>query len=87
MTSFVLSCRVFQRRVEHAFSAWLAEQSDAPVSIEYAPTERNEPFQLFLRDPAFGAAAEGTVTWDAGRYAREHFDDLALFELVTQVPA
>ena len=87
MTSFVLSCRVFQRRVEHAFSAWLAEQSEAPVSMEYAPTERNEPFQLFLRDPAFGAAVAGPVTWDADRYLREHSDDLALFELVPQVQA
>ena len=55
--------------------------------MEYAPTERNEPFQIFLRDPAFGAAAAGPVTWDADRYAREHSDDLALFELVTQVQA
>ncbi len=87
MTSFVLSCRVFQRRVEHAFSAWLAEQSEAPGSVDYAPTERNEPFQIFLRDPAFGAAVAGPVKWDAERYAREHSDDLALFELVTQVQA
>jgi FkbH-like protein len=87
MTSFVLSCRVFQRRVEQAFSAWLAEQSDAPRSMEYAPTERNEPFQMFLRDPAFGAASAGRVPWDAGRYAREHAEDLALFDLVTPVPA
>lgn len=87
MTSFVLSCRVFQRRVEQAFSAWLAEQAEPPVSLDYAPTERNEPFQNFLRDPAFGAAEAGLVAWDADRYAREHSDDLALFELVTPVRA
>jgi FkbH-like protein len=87
MTSFVLSCRVFQRRVEQAFSAWLAEQPEPPMSLEYAPTERNEPFQNFLRDPAFGAAEEGSVAWDAERFAREHADDLALFELVTPVQA
>jgi FkbH-like protein len=87
MTSFVLSCRVFQRRVEHAFSAWLAEQPEAPAYMEYIPTERNEPFQMFLQDPAFGAAVAGRVTWDLSKYAREHADDLALFELVTQVQA
>lgn len=87
MTSFVLSCRVFQRSVEQAFSAWLAEQPEAPAYLEYQPTERNEPFQMFLRDPAFDEATAGRVTWDAERYARAHADDLALFELVTQVQA
>jgi FkbH-like protein len=88
MTSFVLSCRVFQRRVEQAFSTWLAEQPEAPKAMDYAATERNEPFQMFLRDPAFGtAAAAGLVTWDTERFAREHADDLALFELVTPVSA
>jgi hypothetical protein len=73
--------------VEHAFSAWLAEQPEAPAYMEYIPTERNEPFQMFLQDPAFGAAVPGRVTWDLDKYAREHADDLALFELVTQVQA
>lgn len=88
MTSFVLSCRVFQRRVEHAFCAWLATQPEAPLSMAYARTDRNEPFQIFLRDPAFESADEaGSVKWDAERFARDHAEDLALFDLVTAVPA
>jgi FkbH-like protein len=85
--SFVLSCRVFQRRVEQAFCAWLAEQPNPPAAMSFAPTERNEPFQMFLRDPAFGAAAEGEVGWDPAAYQRAHAEDLALFELVTPVQA
>lgn len=85
--SWVLSCRVFQRKVEQAFAVWLAEQPGAPVAVQYAPTERNEPFQMFLQDAAFGPAVEGTIAWDAARYAREHAADLALFELVTPVQA
>lgn len=87
INSFVLSCRVFQRRVEQAFSVWLAEQPARPSAVQYAPTERNEPFQMFLRDPAFGPAEAGSVAWDGERYSREHADDLALFEVVTPVQA
>lgn len=85
--AFVLSCRVFQRRVEQAFCVWLAEQRHPPVSMTYAPTERNEPFQAFLKDAAFGAAVEGSVGWDAAAYRAAHAGDLALFELVVPVPA
>jgi FkbH-like protein len=85
--AFVLSCRVFQRRVEQAFCAWLAEQPNPPVSMTYAPTERNEPFQAFLQDPAFGPAVPGRIRWDAAAYAAAHAGDLALFELVTPVQA
>lgn len=87
ITAFVLSCRVFQRKVEQAFSAWLAEQPSPPASVSYAPTERNEPFQMYLKDPAFGPAEAGLVAWDPTRYARDHAADLALFELVTPVQA
>jgi FkbH-like protein len=87
VSSFVLSCRVFQRRVEQAFCAWLAEQPNPPTGMAFAPTERNEPFQMFLRDPAFGPAEEGLVAWDPSGYARGHAEDLALFDLVTPVQA
>lgn len=87
VTAFVLSCRVFQRRVEHAFCAWLAEQPNPPTGMAFAPTERNEPFQMFLRDPAFGPAGEGLVRWDAAAWIRDHAADLALFELVAPVQA
>ena len=85
VTSFVLSCRVFQRQVERAFCAWLAQQPSPPVALCFAPTERNEPFQMFLRDPAFEPAAAGRVAWDAAAYAKAHAEELTLFELVTPV--
>jgi len=87
VTSFVLSCRVFQRRAEQAFCAWLAEQPDPPTRMAYGPTERNEPFQMFLGDPAFGPAVEGTVAWDPAAWARAHAGNLALFEVVAPVQA
>ncbi|MGH7657241.1 MAG: HAD-IIIC family phosphatase, partial [Gemmatimonadales bacterium] len=50
--SFVMSCRVFQRRVEHAFTVWLAYRPSPPVRFVYARTERNGPLRSFLEDDA-----------------------------------
>lgn len=87
--SLVMSCRVFQRRVEHAFMAWLASQDAAPVGLEYVATPRNEPARQFLADPAFAmpAGGDGLVEWDAAAFARAHAEDLGLFEIRTQQPA
>jgi FkbH-like protein len=79
--SFVLSCRVFQRRVEHAFLAWLAGQPDPPRQLDFAATARNEPFRRFLADPAFGRPGEGPVRFDAAQYAAAHAAELPLFGL------
>ena len=48
--SLVMSCRVFQRRVEYAFFAWLAAQRDPPRWLDWAGTPRNAPCQQFLAD-------------------------------------
>jgi FkbH-like protein len=47
---FVMSCRVLQRRVEHAFLAWLAQGPVAPRGLRYAPTDRNEPLRNFIKE-------------------------------------
>jgi len=46
--SLVLSCRVFQRRVEFAFFNWLVSSGLAPSVLKFAETPRNEPIQRFL---------------------------------------
>jgi FkbH-like protein len=83
--AFVLSCRVFQRRVEQAFCVWLAEQPNPPVGYAFAATERNEPFRLFLRHASFGPAEDGLVAWDAASFASAHATDLDLFDVVEPV--
>jgi len=80
--SLVMSCRVFQRRLEHVFFAWLAGE-DRPLSfLVFAPPPRNEPIQLFLDDPAFvrGKAGE-TIGIDAAGFAARHAEDMALFAI------
>lgn len=77
--ALVMSCRVFERRVEYAFLAWLADCRDAPRTLEFAATPRNEPMRRFLKDPAFRMRDDGLVGFDAARFAESHAHDLALF--------
>ena len=80
--SLVMSCRVFQRRMEYAFFSWLAKKEEAPRTLEFASTPRNEPIRRFLEDPSFRFEAEGSVTVDLAEFGRTHAGDLALFTLV-----
>jgi FkbH-like protein len=85
VTSFVMSCRVFQRRVEHAFLAWLAGQPHPPQQLVFAATPRNTPIQHFLGDPGFRRSGDGAVWFDAERFALAHAGDLSLFTLSAPV--
>lgn len=79
--SLVLSCRVFQRRVEHAFFAWLASQYAPPMALAFTATPRNEPMRQFLSDRAFSVAANDLIAFDAAGFREAHAEDLALFTL------
>lgn len=79
--SFVMSCRVFQRRAEHAFLTWLASRDHAPRAVDFIATPRNEPIRQFLADSAFGPANDGVVQVDIEQFAKSHAGDLALFTL------
>src|SRR6266576_1089758 len=64
ITSFVMSCRVFQRRVEYAFASWLATQPNPPAGLEWAGTPRNTPFRQFLDEVAGPLNGAGFVRLD-----------------------
>lgn len=81
--SWVLSCRVFQRRAEYAFLSWLARSNNPPKALRFSTTQRNVPIQQFLQDPAFQRADDGLVCIDAERFTSEHANDLSLFTLET----
>jgi FkbH-like protein len=87
--SLVMSCRVFQRRVEYAFFAWLAGQGIAPKSLEFARTPRNEPATRFLEDSAVSTGDDGLKTIDWDQFTRANARDLELFALTAPglVPA
>ena len=76
--AFVMSCRVFQRRVEFAFLSALAERGIRPTQVRYAETDRNEPFRQFIRDSAFGTSADELLSFDPLAFAERHADAVAL---------
>jgi FkbH-like protein len=79
--AFVMSCRVFQRRVEYAFLAALAGRGTPLVALRHARTERNEPFAQFVESEA-GSDQDGElVPIDAPAFAASHDVDLRLFEV------
>ena len=79
--SFVLSCRVFQRRVEFAFVTWLVAQGCPVHTFAFITTPRNEPIRQFLGGPGFQFRSETEVALDPEEFTRAHRDDLALFAL------
>jgi FkbH-like protein len=78
--SLVMSCRVFQRRVEHAFFAWLASTGRAPRALRFASTPRNEPARRFLEGPGF-AEQDGVVGFNAVAFQQAERSALDLFVL------
>ncbi len=81
LTSMVMSCRVFQRRVEYAFVAWLAAQGRPPKRARYVATERNTPTRRFLEDLAEQVPADGDVSFDDMALTTRFAADLALFRI------
>ena len=79
--ALVMSCRVFQRRVEYAFMLWLLSHWQGPaLSFAFSATERNEPFRNFLADPAFADDGE-CRTLDGVALTVAHAADLSLFTI------
>lgn len=78
--SLVMSCRVFQRRVEHAFMVWLSSVHPGPKHLEFIETERNEPFRSFLNAHEPTHAADQPVL-DLDAFANEYKAALTLFHL------
>lgn len=79
--ALVMSCRVFQRRIEHAFLTWLVSRGDAPHAFRVIDTERNEPLRKFLEDEAFAPLKDGLAAFDASAFAARHGGSLTLFTL------
>src|SRR6266516_2954746 len=79
IASFVMSCRVLQRRVEYAFLAWLAGQPTPPVALQWESTARNEPFRQFLSEVAGPLNGAGPVRLEPAAVAARYAQDHALF--------
>ncbi len=84
IVAFVMSCRVLQRRVEHAFISWLAAQSEHPLRLSFKRTPRNSPLCTFVSDPAFIPQA-GALILDRARFLADHERERTLFALDVDV--
>jgi len=80
--AWVLSCRVFQRQVEHAFLAWLPRLSFSQLWFDYSETEKNLPLQKFISDPAFTKEGGGKLACDLAAFAKAHTEALDLFRII-----
>jgi FkbH-like protein len=81
--SLVMSCRVFQRRVEHALLNWLAGQVDINISgLSFRATERNQPSCNFFILEGFTKVGENLVLFDADVFRKAHQEDLQLVEVI-----
>ena len=67
--ALVLSCRVFQRRVEYAFLSWLADQPAGLKGLDYQVTERNEPVRRLLEDLLGQTPESGVISFEGGKVA------------------
>lgn len=79
--SFVMSCRVFQRRVENTFLLWLLNYwNGPPLLFVFSPTTRNEPFRNFISNRAFSNVGD-CWTIDPIVFSSIHADDALLFKV------
>jgi FkbH-like protein len=78
--ALVLSCRVFQRRVEQAFMAWLAATA-SPTALAYEGTPRNGPLQQFLTDTLGALPLPGRVPLSSTALVERYGETLAYFRL------
>jgi len=79
--AFVMSCRVFQRRIEYAFLLAIKDRVTSPLDMTFRRTERNTPFAMFTDGPGF-TRDDGALRCDLDEIAACHADDLTLFRIV-----
>ena len=81
VNSLVMSCRVFQRRVEYAFFIWLFHYNKQLITgLDFLATDRNEPIQFFLKDVAF-FDKENFHTIKLDQFLLDHAVDFSLFKI------
>lgn len=81
--TLVMSCRVFQRRVEYAFIVWLlSTRLYSALVMDYKETERNEPIRKFLNEPVFKMTAEGKAVISLSEFYEAHSSDFQLFDII-----
>ena len=79
--ALVLSCRVFQRRIEYAFLLWLIDNQKHTLTLLASRTEKNEPFWQFLNEPCFNQKNDHGYCLDSEVFQQQFASVLSLFRL------
>jgi len=77
---FVVSCRVFQRRVEHYLLLWLYQEIPLQtLVINYVRTDKNIPFQDFLKNSGASIDASENMVIDLKSFYHNYKNTLDIF--------
>jgi FkbH-like protein len=82
--SYVMSCRIFQRRAEFAFLGALTTFGILQLEIDYLKTERNEPVRLFLLE-LFPTNSIGRWNLESERLISLLHEESSLFNIIPKV--
>ena len=76
---FVMSCRVFQRKIEHAVLLWLIQYNKiVHLKFDFVETPKNIPVKIFMsEDLSVGA----TKHLDIGSFLKNNSETLDLFKI------
>ena len=80
--SFVMSCRIFQRQAEYAFMIWILKKLQNNIILDFKPTNRNEPFQNFIKDDGIVIQNKSSILIDSKIFQSKHISSLNLFLIV-----
>jgi FkbH-like protein len=73
VTSWVMSCRAFSRRIEHHLLESLFQKFGvAGLQFDFRPTERNQPLQDFLREAGAQFPEQGLVRISRADFQGRH---------------
>jgi FkbH-like protein len=76
VTSWVLSCRAFSRKIEHHTLEFVFRQlNPTAVRLAFRPTERNQPLQQFLKSISLDEDGDGGMLLSREQFY-SHLDDL-----------
>jgi len=80
LRSYVMSCRVFQRRLEYAFMSLLISQPSKNIRFDYQLTQRNTPFQMYVESLGFDQVRT-SFDLEGKSFVADHLDDVSLFHI------
>jgi FkbH-like protein len=66
--AFVMSCRVFQRRVEYAFLDWFMTSRVGAITFHGRRTDRNDPFWTFASEASGAPVTDGTFAIEPAQF-------------------